>query len=294
MKIYKVAVCFRGLIRTGVHNSRMFHNLLDHPQLQVDYFAHTWNMDNSAPAFLDCMKRNTRLWHRLREDTTVELSSSKIEKFTQCYKLKYFKVEDIDVYRNLDNNYTRLDLHGKWPMEFHPQYCSVGEADKLRREWERKTKTKYDVVISTRPDLVLDPTQKEYFLTELLSAVNDENYVGIGNLLHNWTVKDSWCDDVMYIGSSKSATVLGNFFDRNQNRESHQYLLKYLFDNQVSIKALPIRYTVLRDYCSFLDPLEDFNEIAIQNLLFYDSEPCFFSRIEGDLALKKHYEKRTY
>lgn len=294
MKVYRVAVCFRGLIRTGVHNSKMFHHLFDHPQIQVDYFAHTWDMDNSAPPFLDCLKSETKLWYRLREDTTVELSPSKIKKFTECYKLKYFKIEGMDIYRNLDNRRAKNAVDTDYPMEFHPQYCSAGEVDKLRRKWEWKTKTKYDIVVSTRPDLVLDSTQKESFIKELLSVVDDENCVGIFNLHPNWTLGDPWCDDVMYIGSSKSATVLGKFFDRDLNLTSHQYILKHLVDNGATVKNLPLRYTILREHCSFLDPVMDFKDIFIEDSLYYRDESEFHTLLHQDPTLKKHYEKRVY
>lgn len=293
MKKVKVALCFRGLIRTGIQNKKMFDFFFKHPLVEIDYFLHTWNIDNVAPPFLECEFNTTQLWKNLRNQETIKLQDVKLEKFLDLYKPKQFKIDDIERYFEIDNEEVKKSMLDNYSQKFHPQFISVGEVDQLRQNYELANNFKYDVVISTRPDLVLNPLDRDRILNQVILNSNLDTSIYIGNLPKNWDINNSFVDDILYIGNSYTMSKLGSFFNLQYNKNSHLYLLRYLVEQNLSPKSILHSYTILRSFVDFLDPVDDFYEIFIQNVMMYDMPEHINTLVEKYPALEKLYEKRT-
>ena len=293
MAKYRVAICFRGLIRTGVYNKSAFDYFFDSPYFDTDYFLHTWDYENSAPAFVEAPYKGTKLWEKYRYINHTQLTSVKLDTFINRYKPVKFRVDSLDKYRNVGNRHISYQEQETFNMSYHPQFCSSGEVDKLRREYEKENNFEYDLVINTRPDIIINPNYRKYLINRIESCIRNPNTMHILNLHDTWTENDIWADDVLYMSTSKTMNTLGDFYDIDKNTKSHEYVLKHLMSNKILPTVLGIPYTVLRDFVAFLDPIKDFDEIFIQNLLMYMDSDDIPPVVEGEPVLNEIYKRRV-
>ena len=291
MKKYRIAICFRGLIRTGIENRKTFSHCFEKLDWEVDYFSHTWNYENVAPPFLESPIFHSDLWKELRSRPTSVLTPFKISKFIKAYNLKKFTVQKFEDYRNLNNEEAKLP-NDEFLLSFHPQFVSCYEANTLKREYEKEHGFKYDLVINTRPDLVINPSFVEKLTLTLLKITKTNHpYLGVVNLLGNWTYDDDFFDDVMYVAKSENIDRFCEYFNPNINISKHNFVGQHIRNVELELTTLRFDYAILRNYLSFFDPVEDYNHIFIGNLLMYYNDETIDILLKSNIKLQPIYER---
>ena len=133
----RIAVCLSGQLRKwelAYHNQMWFWKTANRPNVQVDYFAHTW----------------TYSWDREAiSKPYIERIVTKEEflKFANIYKFKDA------VYDSKPQDYFYGNDH--WSGLFY----SLAKSIMLKREYEIKNNFKYDIVVKSRPDVVFNPAR---------------------------------------------------------------------------------------------------------------------------------------
>lgn len=263
-----IAICFRGLIRTGILNRKVFEYFFEN-NYNVDFFVHTWDYDNNAIPPDGTFYGETPLAKFMRDQGPWNLLSSKVTKFQQVYRPKLFIKEDIQSYWETNNIHVKSGNDFMFPLEYHPQFVSAYFSNRLRILYELKKGKKYDLVISTRPDIMLNP--QDYFVEQMLCDIdflvgNNENF-GIVNLDPNFIYNSTHVDDVLYMATPKVMDSFMEFYNPKQNSKSHQFPLEYLKSKSIIPRPLPWSYTINRDWCSYLDPIDDYDTVFAENIL---------------------------
>lgn len=265
----RVAICLRGMLRTGIENKKTFEHYFE-AKYNIDYFYHCWNIENGA--YISPVKTSaylgTKIVSSLNKRGSWELLYTKKKKFREVYKPKLGKFEDLDSNLALKSDFIiKPDpSHGVWDLKFHPQFISAFEVDKLRREYEIKNDFKYDLVINTRPDIALKPqSSKESLYNELHNLMNSSKSIGIVNIPQNIDKDCKQVDDVFFAGNSQNMKIFMDYYDINKNTTTFHFVTKYLLEKNIYPINLELTYCILRDYCSYLDPIKNFESIFIDD-----------------------------
>ena len=265
----RVAICLRGMLRTGIENKKTFEHYFE-AKYNIDYFYHCWNTENGAdiPPVKTSAYLGTKIVSSLNKRGSWELLYTKKKKFKEVYKPKLGKFEDLDSNLTLKSDFIIKPhpSHGVWDLKFHPQFISAFEVDKLRREYEIKNDFKYDLVINTRPDIVLKPSNpKSPLHDELNNLMNSSSNLGIVNIPQNIDKDCERVDDVFFAGNSQNMNIFMDYYDVNKNTTGFYFVAKYLLEKNINPTNLSFVYCILRDYCSYLDPIKDFESIFIDD-----------------------------
>lgn len=290
MKKLKVAICFRGLIRTGIENRKTFSSIFDSQKWDIDYFCHTWNYDNNAEPWPESPYSNSPLGIQLRNNTNPAFSYFKLSKFKEIYNFKSFLIEDINEYTKSHAELANAN-NEVFPKDCYPQYISSFKVNSLKKEYEEENNFTYDLVINTRTDLVINPITVDTLIQGITNIhYSSENYVGIVNL-DSSPYEGSFIDDVFRASKSKDMDILCSHFDPQLNLNSHMYLGKFAQSVGLQLKHLHTQYTILRNYLSFLDPVLDYDKILVGNLPLYHDPDSVDSVLEASKELIPLYEK---
>lgn len=261
----KVAICFRGMLRTAIENKKTFEHYFE-SKYDVDYFYHSWNIENGAIPCQDDFTpyKETKILSLVANRENWEVLYTKKKKFKQVYKPKLGKFENLDGTGFLRSIWEKEK--NMWDLKFHPQFVSCFEVDKLRRRYEEMHNFKYDLVINTRPDIVLKPSSNlNQVYNKLESFITNTDTIGIVNIPENPEENFERIDDVFFVGSSNTMNILLDHFDPKKNNTSFQFAVKHLLSHNIKPINVNFIYCILRDYCSYLDPIEDFNDIFIDD-----------------------------
>jgi|SRR6056300_379070 len=265
----RVAICLRGMLRTGIENKKTFEHYFE-TKYNVDYFYHYWDIENIAEISTNKTSPyiNTKIMSSLSKREALELLYTKKKKFRKVYKPKLGRFEILENNLFLKSDFiTKPDpRHGTWDMKFHPQFISAFEADNLRRKYEIKYNFKYDLVINTRSDIVLRPSlSKESLYSVLDNLMDNKNNVGIVNIPQNIDKDFERVDDVFFVGSSENMKIFMDYYDNTKNSTNFNFVAKYLLEKNINPINIEFTYCILRDYCSYLDPIDDFEDIFIDD-----------------------------
>lgn len=245
----KIAVCFSGNIRTGVNAfpnlRRYFGSLFDN----IDFFVHTWDLEDVAPPYLECDENRSLLFFHLRNYIPYNLQESKINKFNQLYNPKRFVV----------------DTPPNISTVARPMWISLQRSLDLMRDYENLNNFKYDVVVKLRPDLLFEPGKTSF--KRDIQLVKNNSFI-VSNLQKSNGVHSSFIDDVAFFCDNTTSEVLHSFCSVENN--PHEYLYKYMVDNHVNIKkAFSNNYTVYRQHLLHLDPIDDYSIIHVREYDLY-------------------------
>lgn len=265
----KIAICLRGMLRTGIENRKTFKYFFE-SDFEVDFFYHTWSTEAPAPPVVgkSVDYRGTAIYNHLRSRKHYEVLYSKIKKFKKIYEPKLGIIEDLTSIKPLDlkqESESKELIPNNFPLDFHPQFISAYKVDMLRREYEKANNFKYDLVINTRPDIVFIPESKKQIYNSLINLTKIKNGLAILNLLDTANEDTEFIDDVFYAGSSDSMNIFIEHFNVDKNQKNHQYIFKHIIKNGLQPVGLNFTYCILRSYCSYLDPIDDFEDIFIDD-----------------------------
>jgi len=261
----KIAVCFSGNIRTGVNAfpnlKKYFGSLFDN----IDFFVHTWDLEDVAPPFLECYDNRSLLFYHLRTYVPYNLQETKIHKFNQLYSPKRFVV---------DTPLPRTTIE-------KPMWVSLQRSLSLMREYENLNNFKYDVVVKLRPDLLFNPGASSFKRDVDLVK---KNIMVVVNLQPSDNINSNFIDDVAFFCDNTASEALYSFCSIENN--PHEYLYKHMVDRGISLKrAFSNSYTPYRKYLLHLDPVDDYNILRLRE---YD---LYFNEKDRE-AILKSFKKR--
>lgn len=279
MKKLKIAICFRGLIRSGILNRKTFSNFFE-DEFDVDYFYHTWWYENSAMPSDPSYYSGTRLHDRIKDQGNWQLLTTKLEKYKQVYGFKLGNIQHISEYYAKLSQGTDIPLfygtldpdkakRGEvFHMSFHPQYHSAFEVNGLCKAYSKSKNIDYDLVVSTRADITLDPDWKDKIISEIY-YLKEKNQIGIVNGHINPTVDAEFMDDVFWIGPPDLMTEMLEHYSPKLNKDRHTYIYKHIIDSNLPVYPLRWPYAVFREFHNYLDPIEDWTNILVDNVLMH-------------------------
>jgi hypothetical protein len=265
-KKLKVAICLRGYLRTVIENKKTFEYFFE-SDFEVDFFYHTWKTEVGAiPYTGDSYDYKGTLMHDMLSNIKGhEVMYSKIKKFKQVYKPKLGIIESISSVEGAPQWWSDDPTANNWysDLNFHPQFVSTSKVDKLRRDYEKDNNFKYDLVINTRTDIAFDFKQKEEIQNNLVNLTKTKNGLAVLNL-HDPS-EDNILDDVFYAGNSDNMSTFLDYFDIEKNQQSHQRIVKNMLISGLLPVGFTFRYCIFREYCSYLDPIDDIDDIYIDD-----------------------------
>ncbi len=266
-KKIKVAICLRGYLRTVIENKKTFEYFFE-SDFEVDFFYHTWKTEVGAiPWTGDSYDYKGTLMHdMLLNRKGNEVMYSKIKKFKQVYKPKLGIIESISSVEGAPLGWSDDPTanNSYCDLNFHPQFVSISKVDKLRKEYEKDNNFKYDLVINTRTDITFDFKQKEEIHAALVNLTKTKNGIAMG-IGPDTPTEETPADDVFYAGNSDNMSTFLDYYDIEKNQQSHQRIVKHMLRSGLLPVSFTFRYCILRDYCSYLDPIDDNDDIYIDD-----------------------------
>jgi hypothetical protein len=183
-KIKNVAVCFSGEPRTYNLCFKSINNFFSLPNINVKYFAHTWN-SNSYKTF-----KNGKVESDV-EEYSIDFITNDIKRF--------YNFEKLNVEQKFEN---RPD--NPWDNLFY----SDAKSNLFKKEYEEQNNMIFDVVVKCRFDLAFNPSVK---LTDLIHsnhyAIHEKTiYSELFLMTPEFYIPN--IDDVFYYGSSFSMDIM--------------------------------------------------------------------------------------
>jgi hypothetical protein len=181
----KVAVCFIGMIRTGVDVAHSLKNWFGGCYNHIDFFMHTWDHTESKMWHPDCafLKNNAKV-QDLNRQSTFDL----LREFQAKYDNKFVSVE-------IENQDRFLSSPFFLPLtSFSPQWYSWYKGMQLIDSYEKVNKVRYDVIVKIRPDIVFPKDRS--LAAELVHFSKDKTK------LYTLGYDPVRIDDVMFLGNS--------------------------------------------------------------------------------------------
>jgi len=251
----KIAVCFWGQIRTGIHSHPSILSYFDGLLGNIDFFTHTWDTEtisyceiNENPMLPDYQSLKEKKYNDL-STFQIEVPKEKLNNFLNIYQPKRFKIDN--------------PLNFKFSLPAH--YRSRYEVNLLKQDYEKNNNFEYDVVISMRPDLIFNSSTK---LSADLNKVN-LNGTNIYNRHHtDLENKEELIESLFIIGNSKNMDLFSSFktCDTNTGEDTQRLDYKYSTSRGLNLKRI-INYDfrVFRYYNKFMFDMGISFDQMIQN-----------------------------
>ena len=254
----KIALCFIGMIRTGVQASENIKYYFRSYYNHIDCFMHTW--DRSEP----------KLWHKdsihaknnaVSQSVTPIDSALIIDQLKRKYNDKFISIE-------IENQSKFFDTPlWKEYTNFSPQWYSWYKGISLVRDHEEKQNFKYDLIVKIRPDIIR-PVDLD-FSEEMIHATTDKNK------LYTLGYDPRRIDDVMFLGSSDVMYRASKFFiETNKKSWETNILGEWFHQNNILVAdTVNTRYTIYRqeDIDRRLSPMQ-FDACRAVDLEYYSPE----------------------
>jgi hypothetical protein len=253
----RIAVCFSGLIRTGLNCSDNIKRFLGDMLPYCDFFLHTWDYETVKPFFRSH-------WNGIpfvqRQDEI--LCNNKLQKFINTYNIKNYKVDSYsDFIENVVNNNNIL------PTVWH----TMSRSFDLKKQYEQCNDFKYDVVIKIRPDVIFPA--KKTFAEELRSIDTSKS------VIYSDPHCDVRLDDVFWITNSDVANVVIELpYDEMCQKSvfDNFIIIDFLKKNGIIHKPLSKSglscYTIYRYESYMFDPMYNFRECFNNDIIHYSSK----------------------
>jgi hypothetical protein len=226
----RVAVCFTGMIRTGVESSNNLKQWLGSVYKDIDFFMHTWDYSESKAWHDNCsfLKNNTSTQNLYRESAYPLL-----EKLVPMYDHKFISVEVEDYDKFAVSHFFKKFIC------FSPLWYSWYRGMQLIDQHEIINNFRYDVIIKIRPDIIFPKGRS--LQTEI------EKYAKDMSCLYTLGYNPVRIDDVMFLGSSTVMKKASRFVvDTSKTVWETNMLGEWLIRR--NIRAVN---TVFTDYCIY-------------------------------------------
>jgi hypothetical protein len=275
----RIAICFSGLIRTGCN---AYPNLLKYfgdYYDNIDVFIHTWDYEYTKPPTNFSFGMGDDLSENLLKTIPHKIIESKLKKFEQIWKPIMMKVDSYEICNEYDKKMIAQSGYNSTHGNAYPHQLklSLYECNKLKSDYEILHNFKYDYVVRIRPDMVIKPIWTLQEEIKLLSKLNNQFLVcNLGDWKSNY---DTMINDVLYIATSEIMDTIAEYGNPNSTIFFTESLVTYLINNGISpYKSLIDGYAILRNYSTHLNPIDDYNQILIDETKYYGS-PEFYKSI---------------
>jgi hypothetical protein len=266
----KIAVCFSGMIRTGVESFPNIKNFIGELWDDCDFFIHTWDVD-----YHNVLTGETPD-HFRSVTPNIKLDRTKLVTLNSLYKFKSCRVEEYDsTLTDLKHMFSNYITSDQWII---PWFYSWHKSVILKKMFEEKNDTKYDIVIKLRPDVIFDPDLR---LIDYINLIKNNDF-GI-NMVYNDNGK-FMTDDIVFISNSvvsDSAShwwihrlVTGEYADQTYSAFEHFY--NFLVKKEITPIDLNLHYLgnnyklgLLRQECTMFNSLLEFNKCVECDRLHY-------------------------
>lgn len=248
----RIAVCFSGLIRTGLNCTDNIKRFLGDMLPYCDFFMHTWDYETQKP-FARTHWNDIPFLQRPDE----VCSERKINDFINAYKVVSYKVDSY-------SDFIKNNLKDKLPIVWY----TMSRSFELKKQYEQDNNFTYDVVIKIRPDVIF-PSKKR--LKEELQNINLSKPV-----IYSDPHDDFRLDDVFWITNSSVADVaIGIANLQIHYKYVNPGIVEFLQKNGITHKPLSksklVCYTIYRYESYMYDPMTDFRGCYINDLIHYSS-----------------------
>lgn len=237
----RIAICFSGMIRTGVYSANNIKMFLGDYINHCDFFLHTW---------IEQTFRSPRLSFEKSEHVPMyhKLASEDLAFITESFDFKSVAINSESALKFPRNN-------------FHPLWISWVESIKLKIAHEKRNNFVYDYVVKLRPDIIFRPGLQ---LSSLIDLVKEKNFVVASKFINS---NETWeVDDVFFV--SKSTVMDLAILAVNQNpvlAANHEEMYRFLVANDIEIVNSnynywhDFSYAILRPECLQYDPILDYS-----------------------------------
>lgn len=214
----RIAVCMSGQLRNwelGVANQKWFWSTANAPNVEIDYFVHTW----------------TYSWDR--EGVSIPYTERIIQDDEYSRFLQEYNPKKI-ILDSKPQNYFRGNDH--WSALFY----SFAQSINLKREYELENDFEYDVVVKTRPDVIFNP-RFTFAVPKLWDGVIHASHGGpMENEYYMFNITD-----IVFYGNSYTMDLLTNlYFYRIHNL----YLASRGVKNMDTVGPGVLMHEFFRDY----------------------------------------------
>jgi len=250
----RIAVCFSGLIRTGVNCVDNIKCFLGDMLPYCDFFLHTWDYETHKP-FARTHWNNIPLIAR----TDGPLCQEKLHKFIDLYNIKSYKVESYSEFIDSWANHT------PFPIVWH----STSRSFELKRQYELDNNFQNDIVIKIRPDVIFP--RGKVLSKELLGI--DLSLSSIYSDPHT----DNRLDDVFWITNSQTSNTMIELIKvpGYQGQDFNKDVLKFMAANNISHSPISapasVCYSIYRYESYMFDPMINFRECFMSDLIHYSN-----------------------
>jgi hypothetical protein len=266
----KIAVCFSGMIRTGVESFPNIKNFIGELWDDCDFFIHTWDVD-----YHNVLTGETPD-HFRSVTPSIKLDETKFLDLNRLYKFKSYNIEEYDsTLSDLKFMFSNYITSDQWII---PWFYSWHKSVILKQMFEEQHKTKYDIVIKLRPDVIFDADLR---LVNYINLIKDNDF-GI-NMVYNDN-GEFITDDIVFISDSKISDiasywwihrlVTGQYRDRTYTAFGHFY--NFLIKKEINPVDLNLYYLgdsyklgLLRQECTMFNPLLEFDKCVECDRLHY-------------------------
>lgn len=268
----KIAVCFIGMIRTGVQASENIKNYFKSYYNDIDFFMHTWDRSEPKPWHKDSSHVVNKLSF---QNLTPTSSQSLINQLKRKYDDKFISIVSEDQLKlfstKLWQSYTN----------FSPQWYSWYKVLKLVRSYEEQKSFKYDIVVKLRPDIIRPPELN--FREEVLHMMKDKTR------LYTLAYDPRRIDDVMFLSDSDIMYRASKFFiETSKTRWETNIVGEWFRSNSiVAANTANSKYTIYREEAikRHISPMQ-FDKCVTVDLEYYSQNNLAeFNRITNENTL---------
>lgn len=257
----KVALCLSGHARTYLHTHRFWNTNL-FSRFETDVFMHLW--DTIGPrSFGEGMSEHYPSPRNDYDSGIVSSPELNVTEIISMWKPVSITVEKYDTLHPFFVNMTvpiinerdRRGIPGGFehhhPLSVRSMLYKRYKCNELKKSYEKINNIKYDIVIQTRPDVVLTQQLDNIFAdnsslhfhncrsTTPDPEINDYGAVGTSQQV------DTWCDLYEYVDELfESIKTEENFF---KFLNPHKMYAQYLIKKNQPYKESDIHLSILRD-----------------------------------------------
>lgn len=227
----KIAFCFGGQLRTAEYAANNILNFIGNLLPNIDFFIHTWDINNfrkrygnSQKIFEICQEQGIDNPDKL--DKSILRPFADLNTFDVLKKINSiynFKSVEVECYAN----YKDINVKGgQFPPHFYSWYKSI----KLKKSFEELRNFKYDIVVKTRPDIIVPRDTKlkdeiDLFLTDPAKFYAQGSHSNRVN-------------DVFWLASSAVMDTASEFFLKSPVRtQTATFLFDYLQSENIPISC---------------------------------------------------------
>lgn len=185
----RIAICMSGQLRNwriAAENQLWFWTTINRPELEIDYFIHTWDYSGDREG-------------ASKPYIFRDISDDEFNEVIDFYKPKKFLIEK--------KKQEEFRFNDHWSSLFYSFVKTVN----FKREYELENGFNYDIVVKTRPDLVFNP-EITCNVPKLIDGVIHSSHGGPMEM--EWNMYNF--DDCAFLANSYTMDLLVNLFHYRQ------------------------------------------------------------------------------